>query len=164
MERKRSGPCICKRSESGCLPSIVLMSASPGQDLLHGRAPRSLSPPVVAGIALTLLYVSREHCFPLSTFFISFHSHNSLEEKQGTSSFIVEMWSSCPVLCYCLTVIMHTRLPAKLSSPHLSSLCFISSPSSPTALYSTPSHSIPSLSAPKLLTEVTVVHQKNHEL
>lgn len=59
---------LAKRLGNDCLPSMALMSAWPGQDLLTGRAPRSLVISLVAGKALTILYISGELCFFLNVF------------------------------------------------------------------------------------------------
>ena len=100
---KRNGPSICERRGKNDVPSIVLMSVLSNQGFLTGRVPREC-PEVCHLLVITEMMwddINHPLCFQKALFspqqfqlFPSFHSHNSLEEKEGTSGFIVKVWSS----------------------------------------------------------------------
>lgn len=143
------------------LPPVVLISASPGQDILSGRwgAPRGPVISFVTEIALTILYFGGLLFFCELFCFVFFPSTFSSSFVLFFISFSQKPWrrgrdkcfdcgngvqeSGCPVLFSTLTLIMGAILPVHtvlswpllsafyLSNPFFFSLCLHSTPFCP---------------------------------
>ena len=141
---------IARRTKNDFLPPVVLMSASPGQDILTGRTPRchllchwdNIKEPLPLGSAAFFFFLPQHFLVVLFCFFISV-SQKPWRRGRDEWSYCGNgvQWSSCTALFYTLTLIMHTVPSAHTISPDFSSLCFISPfYSTSPCLHSTPSH------------------------
>lgn len=146
-----------RRRRNDFLPPVVLMSASPGQSILTGRAPRGPVISSVTGITLTILCFWGLLFFFPSTFSSCFAFHfiftKALKKRKGRE---VWLWKWGPgVRLHCS--FLHSESANAYCSP-CAHRPLLTSPHHVLSLQSTPVlwASIPPHSAPKLLTKVTV--------